>query len=766
MPAPVTSTGVAREARGVTSVERAVRHLCAGGGGPPAAETARTFYRLRFARLAAACGLAGEVVPDLPAAGDLTAPAVWPALAVLLDRIGVPVGQSDGAATGVGASEVLDPRAPWADLLPGALSAALTVEPGLRAALALGIGHDDLVDRLAAHDLVPADGTTGGSTDPRAGRLFEPAGTSAGATADRPSHSPTPRRGARHRTGAWYTPPEVVDAVLDLTLDPWLDGRAAPRGRRRRLPTVLDPAVGTGAFLITAVERLRLAAPERNGAELLAAVHGVDLDPVAVEVARLSLWLAVGDPTLPLELTRAAVRCGDALTVELGPVDIVVGNPPFASPRRRAGARGPTGADPRTRRFGDAVTATTDVAAVFLALAVDALADGGRAGLVLPLSTLAATGAAGVRRRVLARTRLEALWLDGRPRFAAAVRTCAPVLVRRGPEPPGGDDPALRTRRGAEQPRTVLVVVGADTDPGGPSSVHAPHPTPGRATWGPTAAPAFGIPAVSLDGPGVLGDLVVARAGFRDEYYALADHVLEGGAGLRADDPDGWPGGTLPIVTSGLLDVLGLRWGTTPTRLHRRHLEAPLVRSPVTPDLGWGRLVSPKLVGDDGRLVPKVLVGTQGRLVPVAVDTAGQWFPSVPVVSLTARPEVKVDLWAVAAVVAAPPVVANVAATTLGAALSPGAVKLGARDLEGLPLPADAAAWRDAAEAARSAQLAALAGDDAARAHALDRFGAAAVAAYGLDRSAGRDVLAWWTSRRSRRSRGGGRGPRSGRLEP
>jgi hypothetical protein len=264
----------------------------------------------------------------------------------------------------------------------------------------------------------------------------------------------------------------------------------------------------------------------------------------------------------------------------------------------------------------------------------------------------------------------------------------------------------------------------------------------------------------------VLGDLVAARAGFRDEYYALADHVVDGGAGLRADDPGGWPEGTLPVVTSGLLDVLGLRWGTTPTRLHRRHLAAPLVRTPAPPGGDWGRLVSPTLVGDDGRLVPKVLVGTQGRLVPVAVDATGRWFPSVPVVSLVARPSTEVDLWAVAAVVAAPPVVAHVAAETLGAALSPGAVKLGARDLEALPLPADDAAWRDAAEAARGAQVAALAGDDDTRAHALDRFGAAAVAAYRLDRSTGRDVLAWWTSRRRRRPRGGGRGPRSGRLDP
>ncbi len=91
------------------------------------------------------------------------------------------------------------------------------------------------------------------------------------------------------------------------------------------------------------------------------------------------------------------------------------------------------------------------------------------------------------------------------------------------------------------------------------------------------------------------------------------------------------------------------------------------------------------------RLVPKLLVAGQGRVIEAVVDERGEWLPSVPVVSVL--PHDAADLWRILAVLLAPPVVADAAARYLGTGLSPGSVKVSARQVAALPLPPDAAGW-------------------------------------------------------------------------
>ncbi|WP_183101471.1 N-6 DNA methylase, partial [Nocardioides pelophilus] len=122
----------------------------------------------------------------------------------------------------------------------------------------------------------------------------------------------------RRTRGAFYTPPGLVDWILD---------RALTRGASR----VLDPACGTGHFLVAAARRLGD----------VRAVHGSDLDPEAVRIARLRLQAE--DPTVPAEEIAARVRVADGLTAWEGErFDAVVGNPPFLGQlkRRTAGQRG------------------------------------------------------------------------------------------------------------------------------------------------------------------------------------------------------------------------------------------------------------------------------------------------------------------------------------------------------------------------------------------------------------------------------------------
>jgi hypothetical protein len=126
------------------------------------------------------------------------------------------------------------------------------------------------------------------------------------------------------------------------------------------------------------------------------------------------------------------------------------------------------------------------------------------------------------------------------------------------------------------------------------------------------------------------------------------------------------------------------------------------------------------------RLVPKVVVATQTKVIEAAVDGEGAWVPSTPVISV----HTDVDhLWQVAALLSAPGVSAWALRHHAGAALNPDAIKLSARQVLDVPLPADEASWYEAATALSAGCI-----QDAGR--AMSR-------AFGT----GEDVFEWWRAR-------------------
>lgn len=456
------------------------------------------------------------------------------------------------------------------------------------------------------------------------------------------------RRDERRRRGAFYTPPDLVSWILDRAgLVP-----GAP---------VLDPACGTGHFLVAAARRVGVAA-----------VHGSDLDAEAVRIARERL--AALDPSVPAERIAAQVVVADGLTAWAGRrFAAVVGNPPFLGQLRRR-----TAGQSEDGRRG--LGAYTDTSAVFLHRALDLVEDGGVVALVQPLSVLATRDAGPVRRAVAERGTITDFWCSPAPVFEGTpVLTCVPV---------------------------VRVGAGPATDPD---------------AWGELAAPSFGIPAVVLPAGQVLGELATCTADFRDQFYGLVPFVR--------DDP----GGT-PLVTTGLIEPAECRWGRVPTRFARQRYDAPAV------DLDALRADGRLTAWADARLVPKLLVAAQGRVIEAVVDVSGDWLPSVPVLSVV--PDDPADLWRLLAVTLAPPVVAHAAARYLGTGLTPGSVKVSARQLAALPLPGDDDAWAEGADLARRAQQA-----DPPEKSALLRATAEVMdAAY----SGSGTALGWWGERVAR----------------
>ncbi|NGZ99596.1 hypothetical protein G5V59_02255 [Nocardioides sp. W3-2-3] len=74
-------------------------------------------------------------------------------------------------------------------------------------------------------------------------------------------------------------------------------------------------------------------------------------------------------------------------------------------------------------------------------------------------------------------------------------------------------------------------------------------------------------------------------------------------------------------------------------------------------------------------------MAAQGRVIEAVVDVSGAWLPSVPVLSVV--PDDPADLWRLLAVTLAPPLVAHAAARYLGTGLTPGSVKVSARQARG-----------------------------------------------------------------------------------
>jgi len=138
------------------------------------------------------------------------------------------------------------------------------------------------------------------------------------------------RGNQRKTTGSYYTPDSLVQLLLDTTLNPVLDEREAqatdPAEELLNL-TVIDPACGSGHFLLAAARRIatRVARHRAGGIPSAAdfrhalrevacrCLYGVDRNPMAVELTKVALWIEALEPGRPLAFFDAQIRCGDSL---------------------------------------------------------------------------------------------------------------------------------------------------------------------------------------------------------------------------------------------------------------------------------------------------------------------------------------------------------------------------------------------------------------------------------------------------------------------
>jgi hypothetical protein len=139
----------------------------------------------------------------------------------------------------------------------------------------------------------------------------------------------------RKTTGSYYTPTSLIQVLLDSALDPVIQQavkNAGPSIESQQSALlnlkVCDPACGSGHFLIAAAHRIarRLAQIQASGDEpsptalrsalravIAHCIYGVDVNPMAVELCKVNLWLESIEPGKPLSFLDAHIQCGDSL---------------------------------------------------------------------------------------------------------------------------------------------------------------------------------------------------------------------------------------------------------------------------------------------------------------------------------------------------------------------------------------------------------------------------------------------------------------------
>ncbi len=134
----------------------------------------------------------------------------------------------------------------------------------------------------------------------------------------------------RKQTGSYYTPRSLIQCLLDSALEPVLAEAVRSSDPERAILAlkVCDPACGSGHFLIAAAHRIaKRLAGARTGEEEPApdavrhalrdvighCVYGVDLNPMAVELCKVSLWMEALEPGKPLSFLERRIQRGNSL---------------------------------------------------------------------------------------------------------------------------------------------------------------------------------------------------------------------------------------------------------------------------------------------------------------------------------------------------------------------------------------------------------------------------------------------------------------------
>jgi type I restriction-modification system DNA methylase subunit len=265
----------------------------------------------------------------------------------------------------------------------------------------------------------------------------------------------------RKEQGIYYTPIWVVDYIVHSAVRDAIKRKGSSPDKLR----VLDPACGSGSFLIRAFEELRVLRNPSGGAVqakfdselgtlpyavrtaiLKENLFGVDLDPKAVEIAQLNLMIRAAESRERLPTLEKNVRAGNSLiddpavagthafswqerfpdAMGEGGFDVVVGNPPYVRPHRI-----PTLEKEYFWKNFKTFRAKSDLYACFIERSIQLLRPGGVAGLIVPQTWTSLESFVHLRQQILETCRVVRLVQLPKKVFQeATVETCIIILEK------------------------------------------------------------------------------------------------------------------------------------------------------------------------------------------------------------------------------------------------------------------------------------------------------------------------------------------------
>lgn len=162
-------------------------------------------------------------------------------------------------------------------------------------------------------------------------------------------------KGKRKSEGIYYTPVYIVDYIVRNTVKEYIKGKSIASINKVK---ILDPACGSGSFLIKAFdilveecEKIRKLTYEEKRDLMLNCIFGVDKDERAVEICKLNLSLKLAERGQKLPELHDNIKCGDSLIddkeiagdkafnwnekfksiMDNDGFDVVIGNPPYGA---------------------------------------------------------------------------------------------------------------------------------------------------------------------------------------------------------------------------------------------------------------------------------------------------------------------------------------------------------------------------------------------------------------------------------------------------
>jgi type II restriction/modification system DNA methylase subunit YeeA len=219
----------------------------------------------------------------------------------------------------------------------------------------------------------------------------------------------------RHTYGMHFTSEADIMKIVRPTISRYWEEKIEQAGTIGELNTlqlelqqykVLDPACGSGNFLYVAYQELKrieqlliekIANRRRSASEQLQIsfvtpkqFYGMDINPFAVELARVTLMIArkvaidrfnLTEASLPLDTLDGNIICADALFTDWQKADAIIGNPPFLGGKHMRLNLSDDYVNKVFTRFSE-VKDSVDFCSYWFRLAHNQLDEKGRAGLV------------------------------------------------------------------------------------------------------------------------------------------------------------------------------------------------------------------------------------------------------------------------------------------------------------------------------------------------------------------------------------------------